>query len=52
MQNYNPVEVNKILKIKPNCKLFIKSEVYNFCIELENKGKQEKWSLNLSEKTI
>lgn len=46
--------MNKILKIKPNCKLFIKFAVYNFCIELENKnkGKQEKWSLNLSEKTI
>lgn len=47
MQKYNPVDMNKILKIKSTCKLFRTSAVYNFRIQL--KKHKQKWSLNFSE---
>lgn len=53
MQKYNPVDMNKIVKIESTCKLLIISAVHNFCIQLKKKNKKkEKGSLNLSEETI
>lgn len=40
MQKYNPVDMNKIVKIESTCKLLIISAVHNFCIQLKKKQKE------------
>lgn len=42
MQKYNPVDMNKIVKIESTCKLFIISAVHNFCIQLKKQTEGER----------
>lgn len=45
MQKYNPVDMNKIVKIESTCKLLIISAVHNFCIQLKKKTKRRRKDL-------